>query len=466
MTIDHITGIIISNLMLAAVLVAVLGLIVCAGYFVLLKTVLKGRKGPGKRHLFMGGLLAVYIIMVLGVTLLSRSSSVHGGVNLHFLSSYREALNSFNTRHWQFVILNIVMFVPLGVLLPLTHKAFRKAWRTIGAGALLSFAIEMLQLATGRGNFVLDDIFNNTLGAIIGYGIVMGVLIPPKLQKRKGWRRLAYFSPLLIVILSFTGIFFTYHVQEFGNLSIAPNHRINMRNTTVTLHTELGNEQRSYPVYKAPQYTRDTAERFAVDFFENISVDLNDLKVIDYSDSAIFQTQDRNYSLWITYLDGRYSFTDYSSYNEHSKTADIEPEILMDKLEQIGISIPKEAEFSRVDTGLYQWTVDKRLQDGQWIRGSLTCAYFDDDTIKRVYNHIVEYKEVREAAVKTELEAYNEILKGNFRAFYRVNTIGTIDVYDVAVDYQMDSKGFYQPIYVFYSQINGEPFTIAVPAMQ
>ncbi|MCD8502893.1 MAG: VanZ family protein [Bacillaceae bacterium] len=192
-------------------------------------------------------MLIVYIIMVLGVTFLNRGSNFQGRMNLHFLSSYREAWNSFSLRHWQFVILNIVMFVPLGTLLPLINSKFRKVGWTIGAGILFTITIESLQLITGRGSFVLDDIFNNTVGAIIGYGIIMGVLTLLKGQQKRLYKALGYFSPLLIVTMTFIGIFISYNLQEFGNLSITPSHRINMMNTHVTLDVELDDEKYHIP---------------------------------------------------------------------------------------------------------------------------------------------------------------------------------------------------------------------------
>lgn len=66
--------------------------------------------------------------------------------------------------------LNIVMFIPFGVLLPIYFGFFRKARRTVLAGFLMSLSIEVLQLFTFRATDV-DDLMMNTLGALAGYGI-------------------------------------------------------------------------------------------------------------------------------------------------------------------------------------------------------------------------------------------------------------------------------------------------------
>lgn len=65
-------------------------------------------------------------------------------------------------------VLNIVMFLPLGFLLPYIWKEYRSLKRTAAAGACLSLAIEVCQLFNLRATDV-DDLMMNTLGAVFGY---------------------------------------------------------------------------------------------------------------------------------------------------------------------------------------------------------------------------------------------------------------------------------------------------------
>lgn len=63
------------------------------------------------------------------------------------------------------IIMNIVVFVPLGFLI----ASQRCGWLvTIVTGFLMSVSIEMLQFAFKCGSCDVDDIINNTLGAMIG----------------------------------------------------------------------------------------------------------------------------------------------------------------------------------------------------------------------------------------------------------------------------------------------------------
>lgn len=64
---------------------------------------------------------------------------------------------------------NIIMFIPIGVMLPLLWRKF-SVGRTVLAGFLISLFIETVQLTLDRSSDI-DDLWLNTTGALIGYGI-------------------------------------------------------------------------------------------------------------------------------------------------------------------------------------------------------------------------------------------------------------------------------------------------------
>ena len=66
---------------------------------------------------------------------------------------------------------NVVMFIPLGWLLPALWKAFRGFFRTVIFGMSLICLIELLQYLTGLGSCDIDDLILNTAGIIFGYCI-------------------------------------------------------------------------------------------------------------------------------------------------------------------------------------------------------------------------------------------------------------------------------------------------------
>lgn len=67
-------------------------------------------------------------------------------------------------------ILNILMFIPLGMLLPASFKKFREDKKySVFAGCLMSFLIEMIQYWTGLGQFDIADLICNTAGVFLGW---------------------------------------------------------------------------------------------------------------------------------------------------------------------------------------------------------------------------------------------------------------------------------------------------------
>lgn len=65
---------------------------------------------------------------------------------------------------------NIVMFVPLGFLLPQVFPKLGRFWRCMGAVAGIMTCVELAQLFSLRGFCETDDVILNVLGASLGFG--------------------------------------------------------------------------------------------------------------------------------------------------------------------------------------------------------------------------------------------------------------------------------------------------------
>ena len=68
------------------------------------------------------------------------------------------------------VIMNIIMFIPFGIGIPLLWKNGNTFVRTTFVGFMFSLLIEISQLFNFRATDI-DDLIMNTLGTMIGYGI-------------------------------------------------------------------------------------------------------------------------------------------------------------------------------------------------------------------------------------------------------------------------------------------------------
>ncbi len=67
-------------------------------------------------------------------------------------------------------VLNIILFIPAGMFLPLLWKEFQTLKNTAVFGFALSLTIEVLQVFTFRLTDI-DDLITNTLGCVIGFFI-------------------------------------------------------------------------------------------------------------------------------------------------------------------------------------------------------------------------------------------------------------------------------------------------------
>jgi len=125
--------------------------------------------------MFLTGLLSQTILPAVSIQggTIKLINGDHQAINLEPFRVISETYNAIKYLNlWQPFLINfvgnIVMFIPIGVLLPLLWKKFDRAWRTIGTGLLLSVCIELLQLPQMRSSDV-DDLWLNTLGASFGY---------------------------------------------------------------------------------------------------------------------------------------------------------------------------------------------------------------------------------------------------------------------------------------------------------
>ena len=147
--------------------------------FLTVNNILKRRNGRKNLSrfstVFKLVVLIGYMTLVLSQTWFMSSRNYERRINIDLFWSYRtsiqwiEGLQIENSRILEQICLNILMFVPLGFLLPelFTYYA-EKTWKVIIAGCLFSAVIEVGQYVLHVGLCELDDILNNTIGCFLG----------------------------------------------------------------------------------------------------------------------------------------------------------------------------------------------------------------------------------------------------------------------------------------------------------
>lgn len=81
------------------------------------------------------------------------------------------------------MILNILLYIPMGFLLPqVIHKL--RFGRVVLMGFLASLLTETVQLVFHLGWFDVDDLINNTLGTLMGF-ILFALFIKRRHRSRR-----------------------------------------------------------------------------------------------------------------------------------------------------------------------------------------------------------------------------------------------------------------------------------------
>ena len=102
-------------------------------------------------------LITLYIFFILWVTLFTREPRVARIVKGLFWE--------VRMGYWWDIVLNILLFIPLGFLLG------GKGWKAVLYGLLLSAFIECAQYLFLLGYCEADDLLNNTIGSAVGFSI-------------------------------------------------------------------------------------------------------------------------------------------------------------------------------------------------------------------------------------------------------------------------------------------------------
>lgn len=428
------------------------------GYFFVYKKTMKGEKRLSPAMMLWSAVFLCYLIVVFGGVMLSRGGIFgENSVELIPFSSYREAWITFDRGAWRNIILNIALFVPLGFLLPLGIRWFRRFWRTYLAGLFLTGMIEGAQLIFHRGIFEIDDIIDNLLGAMIGYGFFSIVFcIAGKVKKRpvKILSAVVLQIPLIGTVALFSVIFGMYAAQDLGNLPLTSAAGSFGDGLSIVTERQYSEERKVLPVYEIAVASREETRSQAGAFFRNTGTELDESRTDLYDDTAVYYDRNGN-SLWIDYAGSVYSYTDFDAAFDESaeKKTDASEAEIVSALEGLGVSLPEGGVFAGGEEGRYRIDYRRNVLDDVMYDGSVNCTYLKDGRISELRYHVFACEIYKEYQVISEQAAYQRIVSGEFGGSAEGDS--EICLGDVSITYMIDSKGFYQPVYRFEIQGTG-----------
>ncbi len=114
----------------------------------------------------------VYLAIVAYATVFMRRGSYSESVNMIPFSNLKLERISGQSGFLEHFILNVLMFVPIGFLIPIINrKVFAKTTFAFLFGFAASVSIETIQLVFHLGECDINDVIANTLGALVGFWI-------------------------------------------------------------------------------------------------------------------------------------------------------------------------------------------------------------------------------------------------------------------------------------------------------
>lgn len=436
-------------------------LLLFIGAYLFYRKKFHGKKTFSKIQIISAFLLCCWMILVIGLTSLSRGSNFNGSFNIDFLSGYISAWNNWSISELQLIIFNMLMFAPLGFLLPLFWKKAEKLWVTLAVSFALTASIEFFQLLTGTGIFELDDLFHNLIGSLFGYFCVMAILTP---LHEKNIRFAPIAKALLIpcvISLALGVVFYAYDNQPYGNMSILPAVKQDMSAVQIITEWEPLEQNATSAVYKN-KYAEDEA------YIQNVKTELAELENLTFSDSIRRDGENVGYTVTdangtvfqlLFFRTGEWNYTTFAESTAQLTEEKVQQlrtyyENWMKELELL----PDEVRFSVQNDDTLRWDVvsDKDTSAGTeaFQQGSVMIQFDETGTLSN-FSYLINWNEyVATEDIISESQAYEQVIDGNFEQYIPFQQGDILYINKCELTYIYDTKGFYQPVYEFSGYIN------------
>ncbi|MBG9692443.1 hypothetical protein ABD91_16575 [Lysinibacillus sphaericus] len=422
------------------------------------------------KKLLLGAMFIGYIVFVLELTVIGRGTSHYMQMNLQPFSGYIDAWKKYSLRDLQNCLFNILMFVPLGMFLPLLMAKCKEfKWLllvVVGATA----SIETYQTLSGAGIFELDDLINNSLGGIIGYQLYKLAVSISNHKKVKVKSLIGNLAIPLLMGLIFIVMSIVYAQQEFGHLAINAYTKSKMSDVHVSTSLELSAASIVAPVFKKNVKNDDVKDLLQQ------KLGLLEVSTSNNQDNDETLLEDKNevpYTLITNDSEGQWWLTENNYTPEQTSAVGQEDKAksLMDELSLL----PQDAEFAVQENGEFEWTLPDRtdVHKDYWT-GDVSLGLKPDGHVYSLTYSLHENQFIREVNILSPTEVYERIKEGDFPQI-KYNALvqeedliikkgDHIEIDSIELSYMYDTKGFYQPIYNVAGKFNGNDWFTLIQA--
>lgn len=137
----------------------------------------KAKRKQTYLHIIAAVVFCYYLLGILTVTGIGFTKSVKFSPNLSFIPFIGMITGPIDT------MLNVILFVPMGLFLPLLYKKYNSIKKVALTGFIFSLSVEIVQMF-GWGSSDINDLITNTIGVCIGYllSMLIAKVLPTKLK--------------------------------------------------------------------------------------------------------------------------------------------------------------------------------------------------------------------------------------------------------------------------------------------
>ena len=429
------------------------------------KRLFPGRKTFGKGQWVVLFFLTCWFLLVLSLTTLSRGASYTGSINISFFSGYINAWNQWSTSEFQLIIFNMLMFSPLGFLLPLLWKRAEKLKVIVITSLAFTSSIEIIQLISGRGIFEFDDLFNNFIGSLMGYFFIMAIL--GSLRQRK-FEMASILRALIIP--SFVSIvvgvtFLIYELQPYGNMSILPSERQNIEDIDIQTELDFSEESATAAIYHNINAGRKRK-------MKEIAQQISELEDITFSNTErregnnrdMFGVNPNEIEYLFTYVTrtGTWDLTNFTNEGGPASLTEDQINVYSQKYESWlskNSLLPKTAAFYiQHDDTILRWDCEEPediINGGEdFCSGGIMLGLDEQGNLALLDHFISQNQFITMEEIISPRQAYEKVLDGEFYQFVPFQKGDLLVIEDWEISYTYDTKGFYQPVYEFTGYIN------------
>lgn len=423
-------------------------------YSIFRKYILKIDKPIRSKKPLVTSVTIAYFITLFIATLTTRKPFFDGQTNMIFFDSYRNAFIMQNTNELTYLLLNIMMMFPLGILLPLLFNKLKSLAWFVPVILIIILGIEFTQLYTGRGIFDVDDIMNNLLGALIGFGFLKSYFTLKRSPKNY-ITLILYNLPVILVLSLGLLVKINYELKPYGIEPFKGYDTYNVDNVNITIDPSLNygiDEIVSGGIYK-------TDPALLIPDFEELFFTLTGTKytltnTYEWDDGKVTQLSNPNHHIGtLTHTLGTNQYTYEPAFN----TNEIIPQEALDEdelkhfLSTINVQIPSSMDLSTEsndDKIIYSFTDSNSNEAYDYHLRTIKVELLVDQSLSSITWNEVNAHLVESFPIKSVQEAIDGFSNSQAKVAYPQSTDRTdITIVNVELEYIRNQKGFLYPYY-------------------